>query len=308
MVPLPATFNPIRIAMARNDHSVALSSGRHIRLYACHTGAVVAEGELELDMLSMAKSKQNPKSKEVPYQALGFCEQGNHLIVATQDYSDDVETCIWKCNNESIMDGQVGASREFLGSIRIITVRTLAHLKVCLTLEMSFANTRKGYGDYRGVNTVLHSSLNRITFIAGFSGKRYPNIVFSPDSPLSQGNQSSSATKVAYVKCKTNQIHCAAMSPSSSLIAFIDSRDSVSLVDLRSPGFPVHQLGDISHERLDASPAEKSVTITMLDECHVYVYFVVNLQPRLIRFSVGGSKDIINTNHLLRDAAALDSS
>ena len=125
MVPLPETFNPIRIAMARNDQSIAISSGRHIRLYACHTGAVIAEGELELDMLSMGKPNQNTKRKEeVPYQALGFCEQGNHLIVATQDYSDDVETRIWKCNSESIMDGQVGASREFLGSIRIITVST----------------------------------------------------------------------------------------------------------------------------------------------------------------------------------------
>ena len=128
------------------------------------------------------------------------------------------------------------------------------------------------------------------------------------NSPLSQGNQSSGTTKVAYVKCKTNQIHCAAMSPSTGLIAFIDSRDSVNLVNLRSPGFPVNQLGDISRERQDASPAEKNVTITMLDEGHVYVYFVVNLKPRLIRFSVTGSKDIINTDHLLRDAAVLDSS
>ena len=98
------------------------------------------------------------------------------------------------------------------------------------------------------------------------------------------------------------------MSPSTGLIAFIDSRDSVNLVNLRSPGFPVRQLGDISHERQDATPAETSVTITMLDERHVYVYFVANLRPKLIRFSVGGSKDIINTDHLLRDAAALDPS
>ena len=99
------------------------------------------------------------------------------------------------------------------------------------------------------MTAVLCSSVQRTAFVAGFSGKSYPNLIDVPNSlsRLAMRVGGGSGGRTEYLKLKTSQIRCAAASPSGNLVTFLDNRDVLNLVDLR-PSMPVQVLGEMGRE------------------------------------------------------------
>jgi hypothetical protein len=136
--PPPTDFHHASIAMSCTDSAVVVSSGHHGHVYVFSAGAVVAQAEIVMwpppvpgEHTTQPKKQAQKMQGDVQYQALGFCERGERLIVATQDVSDTVEIRVWKCSDwdHAEVGGTVG---QRLGSIRITTVR-ICFAPVCRT-------------------------------------------------------------------------------------------------------------------------------------------------------------------------------
>jgi hypothetical protein len=140
------------------------------------------------------------------------------------------------------------------------------------------------------VTDVLCSSATRTAFVAGFSGKSYPNLIELPNYHFSHDDESGgSSGRTGYLKIKNPQIRCAAASPSGNLVAFLDNRDVLNLVDLR-PSVPVQVLGEWSRERRGADHNEEGAAIAMLSDEEIYIFCIRRAQPVFVRLPLGGAK------------------